>query len=189
MIWSDLFTAPAFCTTEHRQLGFDSLKKCGLSCAFSLVTLAQHLFEMSTAGLSKRALSWANLLRKGGSLKGGSIVSKLMISWLYARHSWQTMCIKCCATFTSNSWIELLKKTASCWQWSTYFNIDSFYACSGLCPEHGISGLQRDISVCNMSLKRVPHFEKSAKLSEDNGTFVDILILWLAAPALVRILA
>ena len=67
-------------------------------------------------------------------------------------------------------------------------NIDSFsvwYARSGLCPEHGISGLKRDISVCNMSLKRVPHlFEKGAILSEDDGTFVDMLIPWLAAPAL-----
>ena len=67
-------------------------------------------------------------------------------------------------------------------------NIDSFsvwYVRSGLCPEHGISGLKRDISVCNMSLKRVPHlFEKGAILSEDDGTFVDLLIPWLAAPAL-----
>ena len=48
-----------------------------------------------------------------------------------------------------------------------------------------ISGLKVDISVCNMSLKRVPHlFEKGAILSEDDGTFVDLLIPWLAAPAL-----
>ena len=63
-------------------------------------------------------------------------------------------------------------------------NIDSFsvwYARSGLCPEHGISELTRDISVCNMSLKRVPHlFEKDAVLSEDDGTFLDMLIPWLA---------
>ena len=52
----------------------------------------------------KESFVMSKLTLKGWihALKGGSTVSKLMTLWFYARHSWQTMCIKCCAMFTSN---------------------------------------------------------------------------------------